>query len=71
MNYQLLVDYFGSQVETARQLGVKQPSVHAWLSGRSKMGAVVAMRAEYITKGKFKANELCPDLGKIKPPSAN
>ncbi|MFB6349451.1 Cro/CI family transcriptional regulator [Moraxella sp. ZJ142] len=65
MDYQELVNHFGSQVETARQLGITQPSVHAWLSGKARMGAVIATKAEIITNGKFKAVDLCPELRKI------
>lgn len=63
--YQALVEHFGSQSKTARELGVKQPSVKAWLIGKTKMGAISARRAEIITEGKFKASDLCPKLKEL------
>ena len=60
--YQQLVDHFGSQQATALSLGCKQPSVNAWVAGKSKMSAVVATRAEISTNGQYKAADLCPDL---------
>ena len=62
MDYKDLVSYFGSQTETARRLGVKQPSVNAWLSGKAKMSSVTAVVAEEVTNGKFRAVDLCPQL---------
>lgn len=63
--YQALVEHFGSQSNTARELNVKQPSVNAWLVGKTKMGAVSAKRAEILTNGKFKASDLCPKLKEL------
>lgn len=60
--YQRLVLYFGSQSKTARALGVRQPSVNAWLSGRAKMASSTAIKAEKATNGQFKASDLCPEL---------
>lgn len=60
--YQKLVDFFGSQSATADALGIRQPSVNAWVSGKAKMSAKMALKAEKATKGKFKAVDLCPDL---------
>lgn len=60
--YQRLVDHFGCQKATAAALVVKQPSVSAWISGKAHMSAIVAMRAERKTEGKFKAVDLCPKL---------
>ena len=60
--YQKLVDFFGTQSATADALGIRQPSVNAWLSGKAKMSAKLALKAEKITDGKFKAVDLCPDL---------
>lgn len=60
--YQRLVDYFGGQQATATALNVKQPSVSAWVSGKARMSAIVALRAERKTEGAFKAIDLCPQL---------
>lgn len=64
-NYKNLINFFGSQVKTAKMLQVKQPSVNAWLTGKSKMSATVALRAEKLTNGKFRAVDLCPRLAEI------
>lgn len=63
--YQKVVDYFGSQIKTAQKIGIKQSSVHAWLSGRAKMSATNALKIEKLTNGKFKAVDLCPCLAEI------
>lgn len=63
--YASLVSYFGGQVKTATALKIKQPSVHAWLVGRSKMSAITAKRAEKATDGQFKAIDLCPHLSEF------
>jgi len=41
---------------------VKQPTVSGWLNGRHGMSIKTALKAQSITKGKFKASELCPEL---------
>ena len=72
--YTSLVGFFESQSEAARQLNVKQPSVNAWLTGKAQMSAISAQRAEIVTKGKFKAVDLCPllaEIEKLKTPSGN
>lgn len=67
-----LIDYFGGQNATAKALKCTQPSVHAWVKGTAKMSAILAMRAEKITNGEFKAKDLCPELAEIENlPSAN
>lgn len=65
-NYKSLIDFFGNQVKTAQALQVTQPSVNAWLKGKTKMSATVAIKAEKLTHGKFKAYELCPKLAEFK-----
>ena len=57
-----LIEHFGDQVKTAKALGVSQPAVSQWLSGSSRMSALVALRAENKTGGLFKAIDLCPAL---------
>ena len=68
--YQGLVEHFGSQKMTAEALGVEQPSVWAWVNGKSKMSTEVAMAAERATNGKFKAADLRPSLKKFQALSA-
>lgn len=60
--YEKLVTHFGSQTLTAKALGVEQPSVNAWLKGKTKMSEKTALRAQLATKGEFKAVDLCPSL---------
>jgi DNA-binding transcriptional regulator YdaS (Cro superfamily) len=60
--YEKLVAHFGSQTLTAKALEVEQPSVNAWLKGKTKMSEKTALRAQLATKGKFKAVDLCPSL---------
>ncbi|WP_336016563.1 YdaS family helix-turn-helix protein [Acinetobacter pittii] len=60
--YEKLVEFLGGQTKTAKVLLIKQPSVNAWLKGKSLMSEVVAMRAQRVTNGRFKAKELCPAL---------
>ena len=63
--YQELVNHFGTQEQAANAIGIKQPSINALVSGKVKMTADVAMRAEEATNGKFKAIDLCPTLKKF------
>jgi DNA-binding transcriptional regulator YdaS (Cro superfamily) len=60
--YMQLVSFFGSQTKTAQALSIKQPSVNAWLTGKSQMSEKIALRAERVTNGSFKAYQLCPTL---------
>lgn len=57
-----LVDHFEDQVKTAKALGVSQSAVSQWITGASRMSALVAIRAERKTDGKFKAVDLCPEI---------
>lgn len=61
-SYKKLVKFFGGQTKTANALLVKQPSVNAWINGKSQMSEKIALRAERATKGRFKAHKLCPSL---------
>lgn len=63
--YQSLIDYFGGQRATAKALNCKQPSVWAWAQGKTNMSATLAIKAEIITNGKFKAVDLCPKLTEV------
>ncbi|NHC02359.1 helix-turn-helix domain-containing protein [Acinetobacter sp. 187] len=60
--YRKVVRHFGSQQKTADALGITQPSVNAWLVGKSQMSPIAAFKVERITNGRFKADELCPKL---------
>lgn len=60
--FKALVEYFGGQENTAKALHVKQPAVSGWVRGTKNMSELVAIRAEKVTKGKFKSSDLCPSL---------
>lgn len=63
--YKKLVLHFGNQAKTAKALNCKQPSVWAWVHGKAKMSATIALKAQNLTKGKIKATDLCPNLIEI------
>jgi DNA-binding transcriptional regulator YdaS (Cro superfamily) len=62
--YKSLIKHFGTQVKTAEALCVDQGTVSGWVRGRHGMGPITALRAETVTKGRFKASDLCPALKK-------
>lgn len=57
-----LISFFGTQDQTAKAMGVSQPTVAGWASGKHGVSELNALKAERITKGKIKASELCPRL---------
>ncbi|MEQ8409100.1 MAG: Cro/CI family transcriptional regulator [Gammaproteobacteria bacterium] len=59
---QRLIDHFGGQASTATAVGVKQPTISAWLNNGHGISARNALKAERVTKGAVKAVDLCPDL---------
>ena len=61
-NYNQLAKRFATQQEFANALGVTQPAVYKWLSGQACMSARNALKAERITHGEIKAEDLCPEL---------
>ncbi|MGY3728037.1 MULTISPECIES: Cro/CI family transcriptional regulator [Cobetia] len=61
--FERLVDHFGTQAKAAEELGVYQGTVSGWVRGKHGMSPVLALRAEKLTRGKFKAKKLCPSLG--------
>ncbi|MFW2042271.1 transcriptional regulator [Acinetobacter sp. ULE_I001] len=63
--YEEIVSHFGSQSSTAKALGVSQPSVYSWVKGLTEMSEKVAIRAQKVTDGKFKASDLCPSLREL------
>ncbi|MCW8041193.1 YdaS family helix-turn-helix protein [Acinetobacter entericus] len=60
--YKDLVKHFGGQKLTAAALDVSQSNISGYVSGRWNMSELVAIRAEKVTGGKFKASDLCPSL---------
>lgn len=64
-SYSRLVARFGGQQKTAKALGCTQPSVSAWVQGKANMSAALALKAERLTAGEFKAVDLCPALAEL------
>ncbi|MGP5406077.1 transcriptional regulator [Psychrobacter celer] len=64
-SYSRLIARFGGQQKTAQALGCTQPSVSAWVQGKANMSAALALKAERITNGEFKAVDLCPALASL------
>lgn len=63
--FQMLVDHFQGQENTAKALQVKQPAVSGWVNGTKNMSEKVAIRTQKATEGKFKASDLCPSLREL------
>jgi DNA-binding transcriptional regulator YdaS (Cro superfamily) len=55
-----LVAFFGTQEATAERLKVDQSTVSGWVRGKHGMSPVIAKRAEALTGGSFKKEDLCP-----------
>lgn len=60
-----LIKHFGGQVATAKALNVEQGTVSGWLNFAHGVSSLNAMRAEKLTSGAIKADELCPELAQI------
>jgi len=57
-----LVAEFGGVSKAAKALGVAQATVTGWRLGHHGMRAGTAIRAERLTEGRVKAQDLCPEL---------
>ncbi|BBM00467.1 Cro/CI family transcriptional regulator [Microbulbifer sp. GL-2] len=57
-----LVAFFKSQAKAAKALGVEQPTISNWLRKKTEVPAVEALRAEQLTGGAVRAEDLCPKL---------
>lgn len=64
--YKQLAERYGTQQALANALNCSQPLVWKWLNGKATMSAHLAIKAEKLTQGKFKAYELCPKLAEFK-----
>jgi DNA-binding transcriptional regulator YdaS (Cro superfamily) len=65
MNFQDLVDFFGSQVAAAQALGVTQPTLSNW-KARGRIPHLQQLRIEHATKGKLRASsEILPEQVRI------
>jgi len=60
-----LIKFFGSQVLTAKALGVSQATVSYWLSGAQPVSPEKAFLAELMTAGAIKASSLCGLLAQV------
>lgn len=63
-----LVEYFGgSQTITANALGCSQSHVWGYLtkSDKDTLSPIIALRAEMVTEGNYKCEDLCPELGDL------
>ncbi len=60
--YKEVIIFFGGQSGTKTKLGVSQPTVSGWLTGKHGMSAKVALKAQRLSDGKFKASDLCSEL---------
>lgn len=54
MNFDQVIDHFGSQVAAADAIGVTQPTLSNWKK-RGNIPQLQQLRIQHITKGKLKA----------------
>lgn len=52
----------GTTYELARQLGVKPPTVHQWVTGDRPVPPKRAVKIEELTGGEVTRQQLCPDF---------
>ncbi len=62
-----LVTSLGGQTKAAAVLGVSQPTVNGWASGKHGVSVAVSIRAERVTGGEIRAADLCPELRGLIP----
>ncbi|WP_069383993.1 transcriptional regulator [Halomonas caseinilytica] len=60
-----LIRFFGTQERTAQALGVSQASVSGWAGSKHGISELHAIKAERLTGGAIKAEELCPRLATV------
>jgi DNA-binding transcriptional regulator YdaS (Cro superfamily) len=58
MNYDQVIEHFGSQVAAAEALEVTQPTLSNWKK-RGRIPELQQLRIEHLTRGKLKA---CPGI---------
>lgn len=68
--YKTLVEHLGGPTNAAKLLGVKQGTASGWIGGAHGMSAHIAIKAEAITHGKFKASDLNEKLRNIEDTTA-
>jgi len=55
-----LIDYFGgTEKALAEAIGVSQPTVHAWKTGKHGVSLEKALRIERLTNGRFPVESFC------------
>lgn len=60
-----LIDFYGGQVETAKELGRTQALISKLLNNKAKVSPLLALKAEKLTNGKIKAIDLCPRVKEL------
>ncbi len=60
-----VINFFGTQGNTANALGCSQTTVCKWLHGKMNVSSFYALKIEKLTNGEFKAVDLCPRLAEI------
>lgn len=58
MNFDQIIQHYGSQVAAAEALGVTQPTLSNWKK-RGRIPQLQQLRIEHLTRGKLKAS---PDI---------
>lgn len=56
-----LIEWFGSQKRLAAELEVSKQVVSNWVS-RGRISSTMAIKAQSVTRGKIKKEELRPDV---------
>lgn len=64
MNFDDLIEHFGSQVAAAHKLGVTQPTLANW-KARGRIPHLQQLRIQHITRGRLKAAPEILDGGKV------
>lgn len=64
--YQKLLDDLGGPKKAAIALKVAQSTASGWKLGQHGMSARTAIRAEQLTKGRYKAVDLSAELSDLK-----
>lgn len=64
-----LIIFFGSQENLGKAVNVSQSAVSQWLNFKCGINERNSLKIEKITKGRFKAIELCPALAEIEKDS--
>lgn len=58
---QAAIDWAGTQIELGKRIGCSQATVSQWLN-TGQLDAEMALRLQKVSKGKFKAKQIRPEL---------